>query len=111
MESREQRISKWDRFVVVHENKASLTTLLSRQISQNYRAYPRRGLVVIGEFIDILNVSSSDNTRKDLSGLASSHEEADISIVLHTKDTTVKGYKQLNVLCRDTGVLCPPSGT
>ena len=104
MESTEQKISKWDRFVVVHET----TNLLSKQISQNYA---RRRIVVSGEFSDIFNVSFLDNTRKDLSGLASSHEEADISIVLHTIDTTVKGYKQLNVLCRDTGVLCPPSGT
>lgn len=94
-------MGKWERFIVAHENKASLTNFLSTQISRNYRAHPRHEQVVSGGFSDILKVWSSDH---DDSG----HEEADTKIVLHARDATVTGYKQVNVLCRDTYVLnCP----
>ena len=39
-ESREQRIGKWDRFIVVEENKASLADFLSTEMSQRYRTHP-----------------------------------------------------------------------
>jgi len=43
-------------------------------------------------------------TREDFRGLASNHEEADTRIVLHARDATVRGYRQVNALCRDTDV-------
>ena len=73
--------------------------------AESYIAYPRRELVVSGGFSDILKVWSSDKSREDFEGLASNHEEADTRIILHARDATVRGYSQVNVLCRDTDVL------
>ena len=50
-------------------------------------------------------VWSSDNSREDLEGLASNREEAHTRIILHTRNTIVRGYSQVNVLCCDTNVL------
>ena len=105
VESREQRIGDWNRFIVLEDNKASLAHFLSTEMSQSYNAHPHRELVVSGGFNDILKVWSSDMSREDLRGLASNHEEADTRIVLHARDATVRGYSQVNVLCRDTDVL------
>ena len=48
---------------------------------------------------------SSDTSRQDIRELASDHEEADTRIVLHARDAAAIGYKQVNILCRDTDVL------
>ena len=105
MESREQRIANWDRFIVVEENKASLAHFISTEMTQRYEAHPRRELVVSGGFNEILKVWSSNTSREDLQELSSDHEEADTRIVLHAKHAAAVGYKQVNVLCRDTDVL------
>ena len=107
VESRDQRIGYKERFIVVEDNKASLTHFLSTEISRSCNAHPRRELVLIGGFSDILKVWSSDVTREGFEGLASNHEdeEANTRIVLHAKDATKRGYSQVNVLCRGTGVL------
>ena len=102
VESREQRIANWDRFIVVEENKASLAHFLSTEMTQRYEAHPRRELVVSGGFNEILKVWSSNTSREDLQELSSDHEEADTRIVLHAKHAAAVGYKQL---CRDTDVL------
>ena len=105
VESREQRIGNWDRFIVVEENKASLAHFLSTEMSQRYGTHPGRELVVSGGFREILNVWSSDASRESLQELSSDHEEADTRIVLHARDAAVRGYHEVNVLCRDTDVL------
>ena len=104
VEKREQKIGKWERFIVVGENKASLANFLSTEITQSFCLHPTRELVLSGGFSDILQVWSSDDT-KDLSRLASNHEEANTRIVLHARDATLHGYQQINVVCRDTDVL------
>ena len=48
---------------------------------------------------------SSDTSRQDIRELASDHEEVDTRIVLHVRDIAARGYKQVNILCRDTDVL------
>ena len=48
---------------------------------------------------------SWSSVREDLQGLSSSQEEADMRIVVHARDATLSGYKQVNVICRDTDVL------
>ena len=105
VESREQRIGNWDRFIVVEENKASLVHFLSTDISQHYETHPGRELVVSGGFKDILKVWSSDASRESLQELSSDHEEADTRIVLHARDATTRGYQKVNILCSDTDVL------
>ena len=105
VESKEQKIGKWERFIAVDKNKASLTNFLSTEISRTYHPQPGRGLVLSGGFLDILEVWSSCETRDDFSGLASNHEEADTRIVLHARDATDNGYEQVNVICHDTDVL------
>ena len=105
VESKEQKIGKWERFIAADKNKASLTNILSTEISRTYPPQPGRELVLSGGFLDILEVWSSCETRNDFSGLASNHEEADTRIVLHARDATANGYEQVNVICRDTDVL------
>ena len=78
---------------------------LCSKMSESYIAYPRRELFVFGGFSDILKVWSSNKSREDFEGLASNHKEADTRIILHARDATVRGYTQVNVLCRDTDVL------
>ena len=56
VESREQRIGNWDRFIVVKENKASLAHFLLTEMSQHYGTHPGHELVVSVGFIEILNV-------------------------------------------------------
>ena len=55
---------------------------------------------------------SSDTSRQDIRELPSDHEEADTRIVLHARDAAARGYKQVNILWRDTNVvlllLAPP---
>ena len=49
---------------------------------------------------------SFDTSRQDVRELASDHEnEADTRIVLHARDAAARGYKQVNILCRDTDVI------
>ena len=74
-------------------------------MSQRYETHPGRELVVSGGFREILNVWSSDASRESRQELSSDHEEADTRIVLHARDAAVRGYHQVNVLCRDTDVL------
>ncbi|XP_044174163.1 uncharacterized protein LOC122957784 [Acropora millepora] len=74
-------------------------------MSQRYGTHPGRELVVSGGFREILKVWSSDASRESLQELSLDHEEADTRIVLHARDAAVRGYRQVNVLCRDTNVL------
>ena len=74
VESQEQRIGDWGRFIVLEDNKACLAHFWSAKMSESYIAYPRRELVVSGGFSDILKVWSSDKSREDFEGLASNHE-------------------------------------
>ncbi|CAH3020104.1 unnamed protein product, partial [Porites evermanni] len=103
VESRDQRIGNWDKFITTEENKRSLTNFVSTEISESYERHPRRELVVSGGFKEVRRSWSS--VREDLQGLSSSQEEADTRIVLHARDATLSGYKQVNVICRDTDVL------
>ena len=103
VDSRQQKIGNWDRFIILGENKASLVNFLCTEISQMYRGHPRKELVLSGGFNDPMKVWSS--TDRHLAGLASDHEEADTRILLHARDATIRGYQQINVVCRDTDVL------
>ena len=105
MDNRDQRIGNWERFIILEDNKASLAHFLSTEISESYSAPPGRELVINGGFKDTLKVWSSDTSRQDIRELASDHEEADTRIVLHARDAAARGYKQVNILCRDTDVL------
>ena len=105
VDSRDQRIGNWERFIILEDNKASLSHFLSTEISENYSAPPGRELVISGGFKDTLKVWSSDTSRQDIRELASDQEEADIRIVLHARDAAARGYNQVNILCRDTDVL------
>ena len=105
MDNRDQRIGNWERFIIPEDNKASLAHFLSTEISESYSAPPGRELVINGGFKETLKVWSSDTSRLDVRELASDHEEADTRIVLHARDTAARGYKQVNILCRDTDVL------
>ena len=105
MDNRDQRIGNWERFIILEDNKASLAHFLSTEISESYSAPPGRELVINGGFKDTLKVWSSDTSRQDIRELASDHEEADTRIVLHARDVAARGYKQVNILCRDTDVL------
>ena len=96
VESRDQRIGNWDKFITTEEKKRSLTNFVST----------RRELVVSGGFKEVRRSWSS--VREDLQGLSSSQEEADTRTVLHARDATLSGYKQVNVICRDTD-RCPCS--
>ena len=100
VESRDQRIGNWDKFITTEENKRSLTNFVSTEISESYERHPRRELVVSGGFKEVRRSWSS--VREDLQGLSSSQEEADTRIVLHARDATLSG---VNVICRDTDVL------
>ena len=71
---------------------------------QSFCLHPTRELVLSGVFSDILQVWSSDDI-KDLSWLASNHEEADTRIVLYVRDATLHGSQQINVVSRATDVL------
>ena len=53
------------------------------------------------EVLDLVSLP----TDRSLAGLRSGHEEADTKIVLHARDATIRGYQQINVICRDTDVL------
>ena len=99
------RIGNWERFIIQEDNKASLARFLSTEISESYSAPPGRELVINGGFKETLKVWSSDTSRQDVRELASDHEEADTRIVLHARDAAARGYKQVNILCRDTDVL------
>ena len=105
VDNRDQRIGNCERFIILEDNKASLAHFLSTEISESYSAPPGRELVINGGFKDTLKVWSSDTSRQDVRELASDHEEADTRIVLHARDAAARGYKQVNILCRDTGVL------
>ena len=105
VDNRDQRIGNWERFIILEDNKASLAHFLSTEISESYSAPPGRELVINGGFKDTLKVWSSDTSRQDIRELASDHEEADTRIVLHARDAAARGYKQVNILCRDTDFL------
>ena len=89
----------------IEDKKTSLAHFLWTEISENYSAPPGQELVISGGFKDTLKVWSSDTSRQDIRELASDQEEADTRIVLHAKDVAARGYKQVNILCRDTDVL------
>ena len=105
VDNRDQRIGNWERFIILEDNKASLAHFLSTEISESYSAPPGRELVINGGFKETLKVWSSDTSRQDVRELTSDHEEADTRIVLHARDAAARGYKQVNILCRDTDVL------
>ena len=53
VESRDQRIGNWDKFITTKENKGSLTNFVSTEISESYERHPRRELVVSGGFKEV----------------------------------------------------------
>ena len=65
-------------------------------MSQIYRGYPRKELVLSGGFIETIKVLSSTN--RHLAGLASDHGVVDTRILRCY-------HQQINVICRDTVVL------
>ena len=103
VESREQKIRSWERFISLDENKASLTHFLCIQLSERCQLTSGQELVLSGGFNDAKKVWSS--TGEDVSRLESDQEEADTRIVLHARDATLRGFQQVNVVCRDTDVL------
>ena len=102
VESRDQKIGNWDRFVTLDENKASLAHFLCTKLSENCKLLPGQELVVSGNFNNPKKTWSSID--RDVSGLESNKEEADTRIVLHAWDATLRGSQQINVLSRDTDV-------
>ena len=102
VESRDQKIENWDRFVTLDENKASLAHFLCTKRSENCKLLPGQELVVSGGFNDPKKTWSSID--RDVSGLESDQEEADTRIVLHARDAKLRGSQQINVLSRDTDV-------
>ena len=101
VQSREQKIGSWDKFVSVERNKSSLANFLCTEFSTVHHGTGE--LIVSGGFTDPKKVWSS--APRDLSSLMSDHEEADTRIILHAKDATCKGFKQVNVISQDTDVL------
>ena len=97
MESKEQKIGKWERFIAVDKNKASLTNFLSTEISRTYHPQPGRELVLSGGFFDISEVWSSCETRYDFSGLASNHEEADTRLFCMPEMQLLTGTSRLTL--------------
>lgn len=91
VEFREQNIGNWDRFIIMDEN------FLCTELSQTYHGNARNELVLSGGFVDPTKVWSSAD--RHLAGLASDHEEADTSILLHSRDAAIRGYQQINVVC------------
>lgn len=77
------------------------------EMSQSYNAHPCVELVAGGRFSEVLKIWSSDMSREDFEGwLLPTKTEADMRIVLHARNATVRRYsQQVNVLCRDTVVL------
>jgi len=59
-------------------------------------------MVTGGGFI---NATDAKSTRKDQTKLSGTHEEADMRLILHAYEAADRGYEQLLVICRDTGVL------
>ena len=102
VESRDQKIGNWDRFVTLDENKASLAHFLCTKLPENCKLLSGQELVVSGGFNDPKKTWSSID--RDVSGLESDQEEADTRIVLHARDATLRGSQQINVLSCDTDV-------
>ncbi|KAL8591673.1 hypothetical protein ACOMHN_056789 [Nucella lapillus] len=50
--SRTQAIGKWDRFILLEENKASLANFLCEELEKNFRNEPGKELVLSGGFSD-----------------------------------------------------------
>ena len=99
------RNNELDRFIVSEESKASLAYFRSTEMSQRYGKHPGNELVVSGGFREILNMWSSHASRESLQGLSLDHEGADTRILLYASEAAVRGYQEVNVLCRDTDVL------
>lgn len=104
VESRDQKIGSWEKFIVLEENKASLVNFLSEDISKRYQSHDsNRELILSGGFHNPLQVWSS--LTRDTISLSSSHEEADTRMILHGKDAKLRGYQEIHVCSRDTDVL------
>ena len=66
VDTRDQRIGNWERFIILEDNKASLAHFLSTEISESYSMPPGQELVINGGFKDTLKVGSSDISRQDM---------------------------------------------
>ena len=73
------------------------------QLSKRCQLTSGQELVLSGGFSDAKKVWSSSG--EDVYKLQSDQEEADTRIVLHARDATLRGFQQVNVVCRDTDVL------
>ena len=103
VESKDQKIANWERFIALGENKASLANFLCTQLKTTHLADSSRELILSGGFVDAKEAWSS--TGRDMSSLSSNHEEAATRIILHAQDASLSGFKQVNVICRDTDVI------
>ncbi|KAL8621266.1 hypothetical protein ACOMHN_008091 [Nucella lapillus] len=102
--SRTHAIGKWDRFILLEENKASLANFLCEELAKNFRNEPGKELVLSGGFSDAEKVWSSSD--RDVTHLSSAeHEEADTRMLLHAKEAREQGYPQVVIVSRDTDVL------
>ena len=101
LESREQRISNWDRFIVVEENMTSPDHFLWTEMSQCYRTHP----------------GGQRRVRRDTEGVVIRCVWRESAAAVfkpqgyrHTNctiasDTTVRVYHECNVLCSNTDIL------
>eukprot|EP00745_Piridium_sociabile_P034091 TRINITY_DN5858_c0_g1_i7.p1 TRINITY_DN5858_c0_g1~~TRINITY_DN5858_c0_g1_i7.p1 ORF type:complete len:942 (+),score=252.29 TRINITY_DN5858_c0_g1_i7:556-3381(+) len=104
VQSRSQAMGKWDRFIALDENKASLTDFLCTELARKFQNEPGRELVLSGGFADAAKVWTS--TGRDVAQLSSAeHEEADTRMLLHAREASEQGYIQTIVVSRDTDVL------
>jgi hypothetical protein len=103
VESKDQKIANWERFIALGENNASLANFLHTELKTTHQTDLNRELILSGGFTDPKEAWSS--TGRDMSNLSSSHEEGDTRIMLHAQDAKLSGFKQVNVVCRDTDVI------
>lgn len=88
VESREQRIGDWSRFIVLEDNKTSLAHFLSTEMSQSYNAYPPRRELTMSS-ATYWTYGHLISHGQSFEGLAPNHEEACMRIVLHARDATI----------------------
>ena len=90
---------QWPNFMT--ENKADLTLLLSKELTQLHISYHQE-LITAGGFDDNHVYSS---TGRVVTHLHSTHKEADTRILLHAADAAKSGYNTLLIESPDTDVL------
>ena len=101
VESRDQKIGNWARFVTLNENKVCLAHSLCTLLSENCQLLPRQELVVSGGF--------NDSKRRgvqfvEMSPDSSPTRRRQILAVLHARDAALQGSQQINVKSHNTDV-------